>query len=208
MAGRVAKPPRLGHIALMARRSSFQPQRDPKLPPKGCDRPGCDQPGEFRAPKDRTLRDYHWFCLDHVREFNAGWDFYKGMAANEIEAGIRHDTGWQRPTWPLGRLGRTVDLDELSDPFGILRDAAPRRPAAPKRQEAPPELRAALGVLELAWPLEPEALKARYKELAKRHHPDANKGDKRAEERFKDISRAYALLRARLGESAARAAAG
>ncbi|MFL1462932.1 J domain-containing protein [Roseococcus sp. DSY-14] len=191
----------------MARRSSFQPQRDPKLPPKGCDHPGCAEGGEFRAPKDRSLRDYHWFCLEHVRAFNAGWDFYKGMPASEIEAGIRHDTGWQRPTWPLGRLGRTVELDALGDPFGLLRDAAPRRPAALRPAEAPPELRAALGVLELPWPLAPEALKARYKELAKRHHPDANRGDKRAEERFKDIARAYALLRARLGEGAARAPA-
>ena len=62
-------------------------------------------------------------------------------------------------------------------------------------------------MLELEWPLDPLALKARYKELAKRHHPDANRGDKRAEERFKDISRAYALLRSRVAGEA-RAAAG
>ena len=206
MDGRVAKPPPLGHIVPMARRSSFQPQRDPKLPPKGCDHPGCPEPGEFRAPMDRSLSAYHWFCLEHVRAFNAGWDFYKGMAAADIEAGLRHDTGWQRPTWPLGRLGSTIDLEKLGDPLGILRQAAPRKPAAPRRAEAPPELRAALGVLELPWPLEAEALKARYKELAKRHHPDANKGDKAAEERFKDISRAYALLRARIGTEARPAA--
>ncbi len=192
----------------MARRSSFQSQRDPRLPPQRCEAPGCAEAGEFRAPKDRGLNAYHWFCLEHVRAYNAGWDFYKGMPAADIEAGIRHDTGWGRPTWPLGRLGSTIDLEKLGDPLGILRDAAPRRPAAPRRAEAPPELRAALGVLELEWPVEPPALKARYKDLAKRHHPDANKGDKRAEERFKDISRAYALLRARLGEGAARAAAG
>ncbi|HZH47644.1 MAG TPA: DnaJ domain-containing protein, partial [Roseococcus sp.] len=41
----------------------------------------------------------------------------------------------------------------------------------------------------------------RYKELAKRHHPDTNGGDRRSEERFKDISRAYALLRKRLGDA-------
>jgi DnaJ-class molecular chaperone len=37
-------------------------------------------------------------------------------------------------------------------------------------------------------------VKARYKELVKRHHPDANGGDKSAEERFKTVSEAYRTL--------------
>ena len=40
-----------------------------------------------------------------------------------------------------------------------------------------------------------DALKARYKELAKRHHPDANGGDKASEERLKLINLAYAAIR-------------
>jgi molecular chaperone DnaJ len=40
----------------------------------------------------------------------------------------------------------------------------------------------------------PDELKAAYKNLAKKHHPDLNPGDKRAEERFKEISEAYAVL--------------
>lgn len=154
------------------------------------------------------MREYLWFCLDHVRAYNAGWDFYKGMGSEQIEGAIRHDTGWGRPTWPLGRLGGRVDLDALADPLGLLREGAKRPRPEPRRAEAPPELRAALGVLELEWPVEPAALKARYKALAKLHHPDRNKGDKRAEERFKDISRAYALLRHRVGEAAHAAAGG
>jgi hypothetical protein len=188
------------HNAAMARRQSFQPQRDPREPPRPCEAPGCEKPGEFRAPKDRTLREHHWFCLDHVRAYNAAWDFYRGMGPAEIEHAIRADTGWQRPTWPLGRLGGVrLDPARLADPLGILRETAPherRRP--PPREEAPPELRAALGLLGLDWPLDPAALKARYKELAKRYHPDATGGDRGAEERLKDINRAYSLLRRRL----------
>ena len=37
-------------------------------------------------------------------------------------------------------------------------------------------------------------LKARYKQLAKRHHPDLHGGDKRAEERLKLINEAYTYL--------------
>ena len=41
-------------------------------------------------------------------------------------------------------------------------------------------------------------VKTRYKELAKRHHPDANGGDKAAEERLKTINIAYAAVRSKL----------
>ena len=39
-------------------------------------------------------------------------------------------------------------------------------------------------------------IKARYKELVKRFHPDANGGDRGAEERLKQVIKAYGVLRA------------
>lgn len=39
-----------------------------------------------------------------------------------------------------------------------------------------------------------EEIRKAYRELAKRHHPDLNPGDKEAEEKFKAISSAYSLL--------------
>ncbi|HEY2619732.1 MAG TPA: DnaJ domain-containing protein, partial [Acetobacteraceae bacterium] len=53
-----------------------------------------------------------------------------------------------------------------------------------------------------------DAVKTRYKELAKRHHPDANGGDRAAEERLKTINLAYAALRSRLMPAPSVAAAG
>ena len=38
------------------------------------------------------------------------------------------------------------------------------------------------------------AIRRAYKKLARRYHPDVNPGDAGAEERFKEISEAYALL--------------
>ena len=49
----------------------------------------------------------------------------------------------------------------------------------------------ALVILDLRPPVSVAIVKTRYKELVKRHHPDANGGDKAAEERFKQISEAY-----------------
>ena len=49
----------------------------------------------------------------------------------------------------------------------------------------------AMCVLDLKPPVDARRVKARYKELVKLHHPDANGGDKDAEERFKRSSDAY-----------------
>jgi hypothetical protein len=174
---------------------AFSP--DPDAPGLGCAAPGCLHAGEYRAPKTRTgSRDFYWFCLDHVREYNASWDYYKGMSPDEIEAQVRADTSWQRPSWPLGRLGQTARMDEALEAELHAFAFGPR--PKPQPPSVPPELRDALNVLGLVWPVTLESVKARYKELAKRHHPDANNGDKRSEETLKTINLAYATLRGKL----------
>jgi hypothetical protein len=168
---------------------------DPEAPGQPCDAPGCLNHGEYRAPKSRTnLRAFYWFCLEHVREYNASWDFYKGMSPGEIEQQVRADTHWQRPTWPLGRLGQSRMDEQVEAELHAFTFGA--RPAPPK-PAAPPELREALGVLNLTWPVTMDAVKTRYKELAKRHHPDANGGDKASEEILKSVNLAYAALRSK-----------
>ena len=68
-----------------------------------CDHPHCNLAAEHRAPKSRDRLDqYHWFCLEHVREYNKAWNFCSGMDSDEIETEIRQDTVWRRPTWPMG----------------------------------------------------------------------------------------------------------
>ena len=178
---------------------------DPAAPGRGCDMPGCPHEGEYRAPKSRdSLRDYFWFCLEHVRSYNAAWDFYRGMSVSQIEAHMRNDTGWQRPTWPLGRLGGgAAEEDLVHDPLDILGAAGMRQGKGQGRNggnghAVPADLRQPLDTLGLAWPVSLDEVKSRYKELAKRNHPDANGGDRAAEERFKTINLAYALVRSHL----------
>lgn len=159
--------------------------------------PDCHCPAEYRAPKSRDhLREYFWFCLEHVRAYNADWDYYKGMSPGEIEANLRSDSAWGRPSWPLGHNGSAAAeaLEAEISAFGF-RASRPRQPQA---NAAPPELRDALAVLGLSWPVTRAVAKSRYKELAKRHHPDANGGNRDAEEKLKTINIAYAALRERL----------
>ncbi len=109
---------------------------------------------------------------------------------------MRSDVIWQRPTWPLGRLGRgAVDDEAIVDRLDILGAggfARSRRPA----EVTPTALREPLHTLGLLWPVSLDDVKTRYKALAKVHHPDANGGDRAAEERLKTINLAYAALRA------------
>ncbi len=117
------------------------------------------------------------------------------MTPGQIEAQTRADTQWQRPTWPLGRLGaKFLNEDVLRDPLEGLAAHRTRR-AEPTGPAAPTELREPLSTLGLEWPVSLDAVKSRYKELAKRHHPDANGGDRAAEERLKTINLAYAAVR-------------
>ncbi|MDQ2802913.1 MAG: J domain-containing protein [Pseudomonadota bacterium] len=189
---------------------------DPAAPGRACDMPACGAPGDYRAPKSKKdLREYWWFCLEHVRAYNASWDYYKGMSPAQIEIELRRDTAWQRPTWPLGRLGANsvAEDDLLRDPLRVLMQGERRRGRNERgrdrrAEQAPAELRESLATLGLAWPVTLPAVKSRYKELAKANHPDANGGDRAAEERFKTINLAYAALRSWLARDPALAATG
>lgn len=161
-----------------------------------CDHPGCSASGDYRAPQARDrLHMFFWFCLDHVRAYNAQWNYYAGMSAAEIEADIRNDTVWQRPTWPMGsRCGLRFDahvrdfgLFGFEEEDGEFRERSKKRPMTEQEQ--------ALAVFDLTLPLTLGGLKARYKALVKLHHPDAHGGDRAAEERLKVINQAYSTLK-------------
>lgn len=163
-----------------------------------CDHPDCAEPGEHRAPQARDrLNDYYWFCLDHVREYNKAWNYYAGMSNYEVEEDIRRSTTWERPTWRLGagRL-RSQAFQSIRDPFDVLHDESEKvdDPSARRPRQDTAEGRA-VAIMGLEPPLTLERLKRRYKELVKLHHPDANGGDKAAEERLKSINEAYTTLR-------------
>jgi hypothetical protein len=192
----------------MANHLNPLPHVDPGADPKAdraCDWPGCDGEGMHRAPRSRLeILSYHWFCLDHARQYNAGWNYYAGMSDAEVEADVRRDTVWDRPSWPLGgapggRNGRKrfapEDILDRLGAFGPDWDAAggfAKRPDA--RAPAGTRQAWAVAVFGLAGPVTTVAVKARYKELVKRHHPDANGGAKSAEEKIKEINEAHQII--------------
>lgn len=183
-----------GHYARVA---------EPQAEERSCDHPDCAHVGQYRAPKSRdALHEYYWFCLEHVRAYNAAWDYYAGCSTEEIESMLRRDVTWQRPTWPLGSRFASrcrIDPSRLKDYFGIFEEAPRNGGAGANGREAgrtqpgTPEGKA-MKLMSLQEPLTVALVKARYKELVKLHHPDANGGSKAAEERFKEINQAYKTL--------------
>lgn len=183
---------------------------------------GCAKNGGYRAPKDRTLGDYQMFCLEHVRIYNARWNFHAGLSPEEMEQEIRRATTWDRPTWKLGELGANIGGGtsanihahirsgrvHVDDPFGFTEGTAfdPARKAENEERsrasnpKAPPAnaRNKTIQTLGLTAPITLDSLRRRYKALVKRHHPDANGGSAEAETRMKVINDAYHTLRAGL----------
>lgn len=169
-------------------------------PERVCNMPGCNEAGDHRAPRSRdNLAEFYWFCLEHVREYNKSWNYCRGMSEKQIEFEIRNDTVWRRPTWPLGprtaAAQRRFEADWRTHGFGFRPENGSANGGTNGWAEPVTAEEKALRCMELVPPVNLTQLKARYKELVKQFHPDANGGDKAAEERLKDINDAYRTLR-------------
>ena len=168
-----------------------------------CAHKGCGESGIYPAPRSRReIRDYIWFCLEHVRAYNREWNYFDGCGEAEMEAAIRSSTTWERPSWKFGSTGSAGPggpggrgwEEAFNDPFDLLGGGRDRGPGGAPKVGA--EEGKAWGVLGLSPCACAETVKKRYKQLAKRHHPDANGGSKKSEDRLKAINWAYGVLKA------------
>jgi hypothetical protein len=178
----------------------------------GCDWPGCANAATHRAPKGRANeRDYWRFCLDHVREYNHSYNFFSGMSDAAVANFQKDALTGHRPTWKLGSIGGKrskkpmsnrffSEQDGAEDPFEMFHEFGSTRPRGASRAET--ERRAVRNVERKAFHslgLEIDAerieIKARFKELVKRHHPDANGGDRGSEDKLREIIEAYNYLK-------------
>jgi len=173
-----------------------------------CHAPGCGEPGEFRAPGTYGNSfdgpgEWRWFCLDHIREFNAGYDWFEGMNAEEILAAQSPAAGWRtesrafRPDAGVDGMPRWADFSDPLDAIGgraadIKARAAGNQTAFSKYT---PHEQEALNVMGLKPDTDRRGLRRRYTELARRYHPDQNGGDRSYEARLGKVVEAYQLLR-------------
>lgn len=176
-----------------------------------CEAPGCRKPGSHRAPKGRNREgQYYNFCIDHVREYNKSYNWFSGMSDEAVKEWMTSRATGHRPTWSMGVNAHASHAasakpdpfraNAFSDPFDFFNEArngSPENaPVEPRKRTIGTLERRALDTLGLDETASGPEIKQRYKELVKRHHPDANGGDRSREDRFRSIIDAYNTLKA------------
>ena len=176
-----------------------------------CEHAGCNEPGLYPAPKGRGREgQYHRFCLDHVREYNKTYNYFSGLPDDEVVRHQKADATGHRPTWSIGvnawtrngtrrngarpgPAGGFVHRFSTLDPFGFFNDRVPGagKPARTLRRAE----RKCLRQLNLEDTATKADIKARFKELVKRLHPDHNQGDRSSEDKLREVIQAYNYLR-------------
>ncbi len=180
---------------------------------RDCARPGCDEPGEFRAPGSRAAGfdgpgEWRWLCLEHVREFNAGYDYFEGMSSEEIFRAQSPIHGWERESRAFNAasgvdgMPRWADfadpLDAIGERAAAIKRNAARANQAQSRSDGRPltwEERRALEALGLPLDANKQAVRRRYTEMLRSFHPDHNGGDRRHEARLQGVVEAWQVLR-------------
>jgi hypothetical protein len=171
---------------------------------RACDHAGCRAAATTRAPKSREmLNEHYWFCQPHAAEYNRSWDFFAGMSEAQVQAAQAARAHGDRPTWQFkaSRFSREAASfsnnvgkgEGYADPLGVLGAKKKREAEAPVRHLGKLE-RNALGELDLTDEADGPTIRARYTELVKRCHPDANGGDRSAEHRLQRVIKAYKTL--------------
>ncbi len=162
---------------------------------------GCDRVGGYRAPKGRHREgQYHNFCLDHVRAYNKSYNYFAGMADEDVTAYQKSASTGHRPTWSMdsdqdtGRRSFSWSA-AFTDPFGFFGGGNSAAPEGRTTRSLRNHERKSFAVLDLEGNETAEQIKARYKALVKQLHPDANGGDRSFEDRLREIIRAYHYLR-------------
>lgn len=166
-----------------------------------CDIDGCDREGTFKAPRNRDLSAYYRFCQEHITDYNRAWNFFDGMSDADVQHHVYKSMFGDRPTWKYAPKGNLED-ELRGKAFGFrnsehaknVEDEKERRRRERMINPKTPEGEA-MQIMELAPPLSMDSLKAQYKKMAKKFHPDINRDDPMAEEKLKDVNMAYTVLR-------------
>src|SRR5690606_16158384 len=142
-----------------------------------------------------------------VRQYNKNYNYFSGLKDSEIARFQKEALTGHRPTWKIGSLGTGQAAADfapfrsgaagyyrrLGDPFNLF--GSVQETLRPSEKRLKPLEARALETLGLGANATGADIKARYKTLVKRHHPDANGGDRGSEARLRDVLQAYRLLK-------------
>lgn len=160
-----------------------------------CTMLGCDAPGEFRAPASNrapgSVAGWQWLCLDHVRDFNATYNYFDGLSPDEIAEAQSPLAGW-------AHVAGGANGYKFNDPLGMMDGRIGAAAAAPRRTPGGAILAdrdiAALKTLGLDATASRADIRSAHRRLARAYHPDTNGGDRGAERKLQDVVQAYTHL--------------
>ena len=183
-------------ILIMKKKSLFEKQKFTFK--RKCYKKDCSNPGIYKAPKSKNeIKNYIWFCEEHIKSYNKEWDYCKDMTQKEIEKHIQLDTiGW-RPTWDFSTASRKFkDFEKI---FSNYFDFFKKKKNQHKINKNNSLLKNALKILNINNEnINIKLVENKYKKLVKKYHPDVNKGNKKYEEKLKKINKAFEEIKKQL----------
>lgn len=138
-----------------------------------CDRDGCTNVGDRPAPKAPNSPERWMFCQEHAAEYNAGWDYFRGLTPEETAARTASENRQRN-------YSRASHWEWAGEGDG-------------SRSRAELD---ALKLLGLDSDASAEAIKAAWRTAAKTSHPDVAGTSKEAAEQFRAVQAAFAVLQA------------
>lgn len=156
---------------------------------RSCYNPDCKELGIYPAPKSKeNLREYLYFCINCIREFNKSWNYFEGLNEQELEIEIRKSTTWNRPSWKFGTKNLNYDFEKAFRQFNDQKKLDENKNVSKKIKDA-------FNLLDLDLNSSPDEIKRRYKNLAKKWHPDVQQNeDSGNKNKFIDITNAYKTI--------------
>ena len=174
-----------------------------------CTIQGCPEAGEFRAPpiygsgrRHYGPGEYRWLCLDHVREFNQGYDYFAGMDHEQIFEAQHPVRGWDSARTIYG-AGPSVqpawaDFTDPLDAIGARFAGGIHRPktSGPAISRADQKALQTLGLGDAdTRSIARSDIRRSYSALVRKYHPDRNGGDRSHEKQLAKVIEAYTQLK-------------
>lgn len=166
-----------------------------------CHHLSCYLEGIYKAPKFRGahIKDYeswYYFCKEHVREYNASWNYLDGMNDDEIYQIWKSGLVGDRPTFDFTSVQLKKTKLFFSD-FEDIKNLKFSSETAYSKNEiklCSPDMKNALLFFKLGYPLSKQELMTAYRKYVKKYHPDLNKGSAESEEKLKKTLLYFKIL--------------
>ena len=162
-----------------------------------CDYKNCKEIGQYKAPIEKdNSKKFRWLCLDHIKEFNRCWDYFKDMSDQEVCVFLKSDMTWHKQTQSFGASGNFFNIlwkNTLNGGESILSNGYGEKIIT--KINFSNKDREAFKIIELEVGTKWDEIQIKFKKLVKKYHPDMNAGNKKFEEKLKIITLAYTQLK-------------